>query len=934
MLNEEVDDTEFFQQDFTTASEWEIFNARLEEIFHEWKLSYGLCGSRRPLERNQLSLCEWTLSKEKIKFADVELDVLRFKANVPEEELVVKEGDEPAGDCQAFVDLMANENDYCIVDQKVDGDLHPLAQWYGLREFVVIVPVKNSITNESQIRILMSSIHIAVSESSCDVPVFVQVLDKVQNVFLGLCESGSTRLSFDIVHLNVTPPTCKYLSGLLDVFKGKVGIPYMDPVAVSVRFTYSLQTTGCLSASYVVTKKVPFSDNGTEETGEENMKISLPFGVAIDPVSELVLHCTWPHVADNVVIDSQTYSDFDPLTAPVWSLRARFEDTPVCYMSDCIQEFLQVCGSRRAITEYFPELAFGATQNLEGTKALERLTESKIPTLASVIPGISPPGAGAKKDEHKLDGPLNDEQLKDMLYYLFPDAQKDALHEYIMPSAGQTDFDPLKIKSACPDSLVHRLATLLAVCNAYYGGKRAVAQLWAEFSQEMRYRVERCIQIPGIAAGFPDSRTCLLHQKLQMLNVCMERRKIREGGLPFSMTGADGAKEGGREGSHESEDEFFDCSDEDDEESKKRHAPWNQPVGRLSKLGKMLLVDSDEPLYIPITQEPVPKTEDQLEDDAEVMLKLGPGSELCTQMMSASLLSDMESFKAANPAGKLEDFIRWYSPRDWIEEDSDERDPFGRKGTLSSRMMIPGNTWQTVWEDARPVPARRQRRLFDDAKEAEKVLHYLDSRSLGQIAQLTMSTLFHTAIRTIQEEAGVEREVIPNFTESMEKVTGTCCKLSRENWITNAPTRANSVKKFEALLSDITQLENVIIQVRSLRKKLFPDGEGEALDREAGRAVLSKLLKAFESELEDGAKSAMAKRVLSMFTEAKMAANELANEQTVALSLPDPVEKQFTLRLGGKTVNKGMGSPQFMRAILIHNEFRLCGAFSQNTTFY
>lgn len=311
----------------------------------------------------------------------------------------------------------------------------------------------------------------------------------------------------------------------------------------------------------------------------------------------------------------------------------------------------------------------------------------------------------------------------------------------------------------------------------------------------------------------------------------------------------------------------------------------------------MQLVDSDEPLYIPITQEPVPKTEDQLEDDAEVMLKLGPGSELCTQMMSASLLSDMESFKAANPAGKLEDFIRWYSPRDWIEEDSDERDPFGRKGHLSSRMMIPGNTWQTVWGDARPVPARRQRRLFDDAKEAEKVLHYLDSRSLGQIAQLTMSALFHTAIRTLREETGTDSEVIPNFAESMEKVTGTCCKLSRENWITNAPARGNSVKKFEALLSDITQLENVIIQVRSLRKKLFHDGEGETLDREPERAVLSKLLKAFESELEDGAKSAMAKRVLSMFTEAKMAANEQANEQTVALVSFMLVDGAYIVRL-------------------------------------
>lgn len=49
-------------------------------------------------------------------------------------------------------------------------------------------------------------------------------------------------------------------------------------------------------------------------------------------------------------------------------------------------------------------------------------------------------------------------------------------------------------------------------------------------------------------------------------------------------------------------------------------------------------------------------------------------AELRTQIMSASLLSDMESFKAANPNGKLEDFIRWYSPRDWIEDDNVKMD--------------------------------------------------------------------------------------------------------------------------------------------------------------------------------------------------------------------------------------------------------------------
>lgn len=187
----------------------------------------------------------------------------------------------------------------------------------------------------------------------------------------------------------------------------------------------------------------------------------------------------------------------------------------------------------------------------------------------------------------------------------------------------------------------------------------------------------------------------------------MERRRIREGGLPFSMTQKklSGEEDSGDDG------EFFDCSDDENEDNK-RHAPWNKPEGRLSRLGKMLLVDSDEPLYIPITQEPVPKTEDQLEDDAEVMLKLGPGSELRAQMMSASLLSDMESFKAANPSGTIEDFIRWYSPRDWIEDEVDEEDGALMKGHLSTRMLIPGNTWQMVWTTAKPVPARRQVSFF------------------------------------------------------------------------------------------------------------------------------------------------------------------------------------------------------------------------------
>lgn len=140
-----------------------------------------------------------------------------------------------------------------------------------------------------------------------------------------------------------------------------------------------------------------------------------------------------------------------------------------------------------------------------------------------------------------------------------------------------------------------------------------------------------------------------------MLNCCIERRKTREQ-KEFLSAYSDDHSEA------DSEDEFFDCDADKEEEHCPKHSLWNKPVGRLSKHGNLKLIKTGEQLYIPITQEPIPKTEDQLEEDTDVLLQLGEdelGSELRARMMSASLLSDMESFKAANPESIMEDFIRW-----------------------------------------------------------------------------------------------------------------------------------------------------------------------------------------------------------------------------------------------------------------------------------
>ena len=106
-------------------------------------------------------------------------------------------------------------------------------------------------------------------------------------------------------------------------------------------------------------------------------------------------------------------------------------------------------------------------------------------------------------------------------------------------------------------------------------------------------------------------------------------------------------------------------------------------------------------------------TEDMLWEQATVLARLGTSEEAArvrAKMQSSSLLSDMQAFKvsddlylvgkgsltrlpfqAANPGCLLEDFVRWYSPRDWIEEDPNEESdscllytsPSPRDATLS-----------------------------------------------------------------------------------------------------------------------------------------------------------------------------------------------------------------------------------------------------------
>ncbi|CAB0004531.1 unnamed protein product, partial [Nesidiocoris tenuis] len=242
----------------------------------------------------------------------------------------------------------------------------------------------------------------------------------------------------------------------------------------------------------------------------------------------------------------------------------------------------------------------------------------------------------------------------------------------------------------------------------------------------------------------------------------------------------------------ESEDEFFDCEDEETNSmgdqpnlgapsiSRKSSIADPVPQGRLEEHPTLKLLKTGQPLWIPITQGATPKTEDQLEEDAQTLIQLGSdaeASQLRAKIMSASLLSDMEAFKAANPRAVIEDFIRWYSPRDWIE--TDEEDEWNqKKGELSARMQLPGNTWLEVWGTARGVPAKRQKRLFDDTAEGEKALHFIESRSPAAAATSLLPVLMQAGLKRLEEEAA--SVLLPSLHLTIAHITKKIEVLSRQ----------------------------------------------------------------------------------------------------------------------------------------------------------
>ncbi|XP_028927395.1 rab3 GTPase-activating protein catalytic subunit isoform X2 [Ornithorhynchus anatinus] len=956
--------------DFTTASEWERFISKVEEVLNDWKLIGNSLGA--PLEKGVFTTGTWEEKSDEISFAD-------FKFSVTHHFLVQessdKEGKEKALEDaipQSLQDLLCMNNDF-------PPRAHCLVRWYGLREFVVIAPAANNdaVLSESKCNLLLSSVSIALGNTGCQVPLFVQIQHKWRRMYVGECQGPGVRTDFEMVHLRKVPNQYTHLSGLLDIFKSKIGCPLtpLPPVSIAIRLTYVLQDwQQCFWP-----QQPPDIDAlvGGEVGGLEFGK--LPFGACEDPISELHLATTWPHLTEGIIVDNDVYSDLDPIQAPHWAVRVRKADNPQCLLGDFVTEFFKICRRKESTDEILgrSSLDEDGREIADITQALSKLTE---PTPAPIQKlSVTNMVHSAKKKIRKHRGaeesPLNNDVLNSILLFLFPDAASDKPSDGLGSAASSAPLPDSEdytlynqFKSAPSDSLTYKLALCLCMINFYHGGVKGVAHLWQEFVLEMRFRWENNYWIPGLAPGAPDLRCCLLHQKLQMLNCCIERKKTRDEGK------VTGGGEAGKGRQHEalremekekpevgkswdswsdSEDEFFEClSDTEDlkgsgseggaKKAGSKEMPGWKAEGRLRPHGNLMLLRAGEPLYIPLTQEPAPMTEDLLEEQSEVLAKLGTsaeGAHLRARMQSACLLSDMESFKAANPGCCLEDFVRWYSPRDYVEEEVvDEQGQVVRTGELSARMKIPGNMWVEAWETAKAVPARRQRRLFDDTREAEKVLHYLAIQKPADLARHLLPCIIHAAVLKVKEEEALEE--IPSVKKIIKQI------ISHSSKVLRFPNPED--KKLEEIIHQITSVEATVARARSLKAKFGTERCEPAEEREDLERFVSCLLEQPEVAVVGAGRGRAGSVIHKLFVSAQRAAAVAALEeepkrsgsleerrQNSASDFPPPAGRELILRTSvPRPAPYSKALPQRMYSVLTKEDFRLAGAFSTDTSFF
>lgn len=466
MASEYEEDKEIFEiNDFTNATEWESFIADIEKVFHQW----GLAASDEHLTEGA-GIAKQHRKVERVSYCGRTFVISLEMGGAPGCDHTQSQDASKKAWSPAMKEMMETSCDF-------PPKAHHLTRWYGLSQLVLIAPGEgeSALTSQAQAKLMLSSVSVAVSNTSCVTPVFVQVHQKWRQMYVGVCESGDVRVDFDMVHLRQTPSHFGHLSGVLELFKSKLRSPVeqLVPVQIAVRYTYVL--------NHWSMEEWPVEPLDGPETDEAvvNYK-SLSIGAISDPLQELHLSAVWPNLSEELIADSETHSVLKPTHAPIWSVVCQLAEDSQCLLSEQLSSFFKLCYCHETMEELL-----GNKMSQDGSPsgtpaysgALNRLTALPAANMASPFLPLRGVGLGDAQTTPIINEALSEADLERVLECLFPEAYEESSnslpHTSTTPRTDHTSSqqDPLvtKLKSAPRDCLTSRLADTLCVVTNEHG---------------------------------------------------------------------------------------------------------------------------------------------------------------------------------------------------------------------------------------------------------------------------------------------------------------------------------------------------------------------------------------------------------------------------------------------------------------------------------
>mmetsp|Transcript_7652 Transcript_7652/g.10557 ORF Transcript_7652/g.10557 Transcript_7652/m.10557 type:complete len:936 (+) Transcript_7652:74-2881(+) len=850
-VNEVIADFEIV--DYTCASPWEKFIASLEDVFRGWMVQIHQDEKKLSEEGSDSDESNSFVESSKVVANEQQkYQLTLYRAN---------RRPSPTS-TTGYLDDTINS----MMDWNLDfpSHAHHLQRWFGITTFITISRFQSDLEiSPSEAAMLLSSVHIATSNiltsynftnepsdepqqdkvPEFNIPVFIPIHERWKGTYVGahkidnlayvtskshhankahnaedVAVVASFGMGVDIrfdSDVSTSPPssiTHNNINGLLDLYETTLGhITYENRneynnegrqmIHVAARFTY-MKT---LDDYWADEKHEEHPDNQNKynnyndvmskqdtimmpSTRDAYNDISSEFSLFPfdDPLEALHLGVTWYNDSLEHLYNED---DFDVEDAPQWLLRVIYAKKPLAMISESVETLTK---------------AIKVSVGLDTVSQVVNLGQNNAPPqpLFEAVSSMS-----------SLSRSINElpsaEEIDLML--------KQLLHPQSTQIPLVPDLAPYEIKAAPPRSLLSFLS--INLLNAR--GLRGMALLWWEFAKELRWYWENAALVPRVFTSERiasnsnpedinriesiDLKYCLIYQKLQMLNHCIEHKqhynKIKataEKEDPFHQKPSDGSGW-----------DDFDVDISDEETTNQNKAPKSKLTndGSIGELEGLASLTTGAPLRKPKTQVFGLMTEDMIAEQVEIFSKLGTSEDamkIRARLQSASLLSDMQAFKACNPGCCLEDFIRWHSPNDWVN------------GQLSARMETPGNLWKQMWEEATPLPVSQQPPIFDYITIAEKILHYLEtiapSELLKQILRVALGTIYNhfahnefSKIPAIQERIAALSELLKQYSENEDTF----------------PTIVETISSIEILLNKAKSLQKKFGNADMLMELLF-----------------------------------------------------------------------------------------------------------------